>query len=165
MTRSLRIICPILSVGLLAIPLFSSNLLWLGWGLLLFGMLWVAAFLLHWGWFKTVALFMMFAIGALELLFNFPPTLPILGGIFALCSWDLYGFYDHLREAAPEDDVIGLEWRHLLRLGSVVLIGGSLAIGALKFHLRPMFGVEIVLMFLAVWGFGRVVHWMLTRDQ
>jgi len=164
MTRFLRFACPILSAGLLAAGYFLSGLNWPAVGLLAFGILWIMGLALRWDWVPPLGLFAAFGSAAFGLFLDLPPGLLISGALFALLAWDLAEFYLRLKKASPEDDIAGLERRHLTRLGILALIGGGLSAFALTLHLTPSFGWIVILMFFAVWGIGRMVDWLLKKE-
>jgi len=165
MTRFLRFVCPILSVGLLAAGYFLSGLDWPAVGLLVVGVLWIVGLALRWDWVSPLGMFAAFGAAALGLFLDLSPVLLISGALFALLAWDLAEFSIRLRLASPEDDVATLEKSHLLRLVAVVLAGGLLSAFALSLRLKPSFEWTIILMFFAVWGIGRVVDWLLTKQS
>ena len=164
MTRFLRFICPILSVGLLAVGYFLLGLVWPTVGLLVFGILWIVGLALHWDWIPPLGLFAVFGAAALGLFLDPSPVFFIPAALCALLAWDLAGFHRRLRLASPDDDTAALEKRHLSRLVIVVLAGGGLSTFALTFHMRPSFGWVVILMFFTVWGIGRMVNWLLSRE-
>jgi len=188
MTRILRFVCPILSVGLLAAGYFLIGLGWPGVGLLVFGILWIVGLALSWDWIPPLGLFAAFGAAALGLFLDPSaglraslPTGPysllgtgdpgrsvvflIPGALFSLLAWDLAEFYIRLRLASPDDDIAGLERRHLSRLVVLALAGGGLSAFALTLHLKPSFEWIVILMFFTVWGIGRMVDWLLKKES
>jgi hypothetical protein len=165
MTRFLRFVCPVLSVGLLAAGHFRSGLDWSAAGLLVFGILWIVGLALRWGWIPPLGMFVAFGVAAAGLFLDPLPVFLVFGALFALLAWDLAEFYLRLRLASPEDDIAALEKPHLLRLCVLVLAGGVLSAFALMLHLKPSFEWMVVLMVFAVWGVGRMVYWLLNKES
>jgi hypothetical protein len=164
MTRFLRFICPILSVGLLAVRYFLLGLVWPAVGLLVFGILWIVGLALRWDWFPTLGLFAAFGAAAFGFFLDPSPVFFLPAALCALLAWDLAEFYKRLRLASPEDDTDVLEKRHLSRLVVLVLAGGGLSAAALTLHLKPSFEWVVFLMFFTIWGIGRMVNWLLSRE-
>jgi hypothetical protein len=164
MTRSLRFVFPILSVGFLAAGYLMAGLPWPGLGMLAFGVLWIVALALRWDWFPTLALFVTFGAAAFGLFLGLSPVVFIPGALIALAAWDLAGFHVRLQLADAEDDLAPLEKRHLLRLAGLIVTGGMLSAFALSLHVSPSFEWVVVLVFVAIWGIGRVVSRLLKKD-
>jgi hypothetical protein len=163
----------------------------LGWaavGLLIFGILWFVGLALRWDWVPLLALFTAFGAAALGLFLDpsaglrvsvltgpysllgigdlgHSAVVLIPGALFALLAWDLAEFHFRLRLASPEDDIGGLERRHLSRLAVLALAGGGLSAFALTQHFKPSFGLVVILMVLSVWGIGRMVDWLLKEES
>lgn len=186
MTRFLCFACPILSVGFLAAGNFLIGFGWPAVGLLVIGILWIVGLALSWDWIPPLGLFAAFGAAALGLFLDpsaglraslgvgpnallgtgdpgRPAVLLISGAIFALLAWDLAEFDFRLRLASPDDDTVGLERHHLLRLAILTLVGGGLSAFALTIHLKPSFEWMVILMFFTVWGIGRMVDWLLKK--
>jgi hypothetical protein len=165
MTRFLRFVCPILSVGLLSGGYFLGGLDWPAVGLLVFGVLWIVGLALRWDWVSPLGMFAAFGAAAIGLVLDLSPVFLSSAALCALLAWDLAEFSIRLRLASSEDDVATLEKRHLLRLGAVVLAGGVLNAIALTLRLKPSFEWIVILMFFAVWGIGRMVDWLLKKQS
>jgi hypothetical protein len=163
MTRILRFICSVLSIGLLATGYFRSGLRWPALGLLVFGIMWIVGLALLWDWIQFLGLFISYGAAALGLFLELTPVFLISAALFALLAWDLAGFYLRLSLASPEDDLAGLERRHLSRLVALALAGGGLSAFALNLHLKPLFEWMVILILFAVWGIGRIVDWLLKK--
>jgi hypothetical protein len=87
----------------------------------------------------------------------------LAASLAGLAAWDLAAFARRLLRAAPEDDVRGLERKHLARLGVVALAGLALCLAALYLPAKVSFGWALVLVLVGVWGAGRVVGWLLRN--
>lgn len=165
MTRILRFVCLILSVGLLAAGYFLSGMDWPSAGLLVFGIIWIVGLALHWDWIPLVGLFAIFGAAAIGLFLGLSLVFLISAALFALLAWDLAEFHIRLRLASPEDDTTGLERSHLTRLIALALAGGGLSAFALTLHLKPSFEWMVILMFFTVWGISRMVDWLLKKGS
>jgi len=164
MTRILRYVCPILSVGLLGSGYFLGGLRWPAVGLIVFGIIWVSGLLFHWDWIHPLGLFAASGVAAFGLFMDPSPVFLISGALLGLLAWDLSEFHNRLRMASPEDDTASLEKRHLLRLFAIALVGGCLCTFALIIHLNPSFEWMVILVFFTVWGIGRMVDWLLKNS-
>ena len=165
MTRILRFVFPILSIGLQAAGYYSSSLVWPALGLLFFGVLWLVGLALRRDCVLPIGLFVAFGVAAIGLFLDLSTPLMIFSAIFALLAWDLGEFHTRLRKASPEDDISRLERTHLLRLILLALAGGTLSALSLSLRFTPSFEWLVILMFFAVWGIGRVVNWLLNRES
>jgi len=163
MTRILRFVCPILSVGFLAAGYFLNGLVWPAVGLLLFGVLWIVGLALCWTWVPPLGLYAAFGAAVFGLFQDLTAAFLIIASLLALLAWDLAEFFMRLKRGSPEDDTPTLEKRHLVRLALPVLAGGSLIAFTLTLHLKPTFEWMVILMFFAVWGIGRMVDRLLTK--
>jgi hypothetical protein len=164
MTRLLRYICPILSVGLLAFAYFLAGLRWPVMGLLVFGGVWIIGLALSWAWVPPLALFATFGAAALGFIMDLSPLFLIPAAILALLAWDLAGFHALLCLASPDDDTSGLERRHLGRVFAIALLGGILAAFALILHFKLSFEWIILLVLFTVWGIGQVLGRLLNKE-
>ncbi len=164
MTRALRLICPLISVGFLATGFYQGGLTWFAAFLLLIGILWMIGLLLHWTWVSPFGLLAANAAAALGLFLHLSPIFFIPAATFALLVWDLAGFYDRLSLASPDDDILSLERRHLGRLSALAL--GALCLSALvlSFRLKAPFEWLVILVFFTVWAIGNVVGWLLKTE-
>jgi hypothetical protein len=164
MTRILRFVCPILSVGLLASGYFLSGLGWPAVGSLVFGVFWIIGLAFRWDWVPLLGLFTACGAAAFGLFLDPSPVFLIPAAIFALLAWDLAEFHIRMRKGSPENDIATLEKRHLSRLVALALVGGGLSVFALILHLKPSFEWMIILMFFTVWGIGQMVNWLLKKE-
>jgi hypothetical protein len=164
-TRFIRFVAPILSVGLLAAGYFLSGLVWPVVGLLVLGVFWIVGLAFRWDWVPLLGLFAAFGSATLGLFIDISPVFLISASIFALLAWDLAEFHKRLRKGSPEDDLAALEKRHFLRVAALALAGGLLSAFALTLHLKPSFEWMVILMLFAVWGISRMVDWLLKKGS
>lgn len=164
MTRLLRLLFPVLSVGLLASAYFLAGLRWPAMGVLVFGGLWMIGLALHWPWVPPVALFAAFGAAALGFIMDLSPVFLLPAAILGLLAWDLAGFHALLCLASTDDDTSRLERRHLGRVFAIALLGAGLAALALTIHLKLYFEWMILLVFFTVWGIGQVLGRLLKKQ-
>jgi hypothetical protein len=125
---------------------------------LLLGVLWLAA---HWRkvyWFSVAGLFITIMGAAYGVWRELPAIWMLLGALGGLLGWDLSDFAMRLSYAAPTDDIVGMERRHLERVGIVAGLGFGLALLSLFIHIQRLaFEVAVGLVLLAALGLTRLV--------
>ena len=125
---------------------------------ILLGVLWLLAHWRKYYWFSSVALFAILIAAAFGVWVEFPTIWMLLGALGGLLGWDLSDFARRLNYAAGTDDIVGLERRHLARVGIVAVLGFGLALLSLYVHInRLAFEVAVGLVLLAVLGLTRLV--------
>jgi hypothetical protein len=164
MTRFLRFIFPALSVGFLVTGYFLIGIRWPVVGLIVLGSFWIIGLVLRWEWVSSLGLFLVFGAATFGVFLDLSTELLLSAAIFALMAWDLAEFKILLRKASTEDDIAGLERSHLLRLTEVCLTGGILAAIALRLHFKLSFELVVILMLISIWGVGRMVNWLLSKE-
>jgi hypothetical protein len=165
MTRLLRFVFLLLSVGLLAVGYFLSNLVWPAVGLCIFGVLWMVGLALRWDWISPFGLFLVFGAAVVGSYQGLSTLLIILAAISALLAWDLAEFHIRLRMASSEDNLSRLERSHLVRLFLLALVGGALCAIALNLHLKSSFEWLVILMFFVVWGMAQMVNRLIKKEE
>lgn len=124
----------------------------------LLGILWLVAHWRKYYWFSSLALFIIIAAAAFGVWVEFPIIWMLLGALGGLLGWDLSDFARRLSYAASTDDVAGMEYRHLARVGIVAALGFGLALLSLYIRInRLAFEVAVLLVLLAVLGLTRLV--------
>lgn len=124
----------------------------------LLGILWLLAHWRKYYWFSSVALFVIIIAAAFGVWVEFPTIWMLLGALGGLLGWDLSDFARRLSYAASTDDIVGMERRHLARVGIVAALGFGLALLSLYVHIRRLaFEVAVGLVLLAVLGLTRLV--------
>lgn len=133
---------------------FSEYALWI----VLMGSVWVLA---HWRrlyWFSSVAMLLMLFAAGFGVWQNFSLMWMFLGALGGLLGWDLSDFTRRLRFAAPTDDIVGMERRHLARVGVVAAMGLGLAYISNALQIRRLaFEVAVGLILLTALGLTRLV--------
>ena len=129
----------------------------------LFGALWLFAKWRGWKWASPLALLIVIGSAAYGLWIEVPFGWMMFAAVGGLLAWDLDDFLRRLRYAAPSDDVVGMERRHLARVGIVAVLGGLL--GFIVFVVRIQLPFEVVagLVILAVLGLTRLLT-ILRKD-
>jgi len=122
------------------------------------GLLWIIAETRHWRPAAYLGFFLVtLAAGAGEW-FRLPSGPLLLSVGLALAAWDLSDFSRRVVLASKEDDILGLERRHLARLGLVLGIGVGLSGAALNLHsLRFKFEFAALLALLGAWGLTQLI--------
>ncbi len=124
----------------------------------LLGILWLLAHWRKYYWFSSAALFAMLIAAAFGVWVEFPTIWMLLGALGGLLGWDLSDFARRLSYAAFTDDVVGMERRHLGRVGIVAALGFGLALLSLYIRInRLAFEVAVGLVLLAALGLTRLV--------
>jgi hypothetical protein len=187
MIRALRLIFPVLSIGLLGLGYSFAHLTWPVIAIVLFGVLWVVALTRQWIWIAPLGLFVGFGAAAIGFFLDSSQDLPIslaagstgqfgrgelgpaavlllLGALFAFIAWDLAEFLVRLNLSAEEDDTTRLKSAHLRRLAFVIV--ASIVLGALvlTFQIKLSFEWIVVLMLFSIWGIGRIIHRLLKKQ-
>jgi hypothetical protein len=160
MTRSLLFVGVALAIACLAAAFGLDGYSWPVLVLLLFGLLWVIALFLRWDWFSAIGLFTVYGFTAAGFWLHLSTPLLLAASLAGLCAWDLTALAQRLRRAAKDDDLAGLERKHLARLALVSVAGLALCLGALYLPARLSFGWALLLVLVGVWGAGRVVNWL-----
>ena len=164
MTRFLLYASAVISSILLAAGYLLDGSFLLGIGLFVVGIVWILGLRRRWDWVSPLGLCVAFGGAAWGIYLRVMPALLFFAATFSLVAWDLDHFAARLRLASSEDDVAGMERRHLLRLASVVGIGGGLSAVTMAIRVKTPFELMVVLVFLTVWGIGRVVSWLLQSE-
>jgi len=161
MTTFLLFGSTLFSVGLVAggYSLAGFSLLALLLGAL--GVIWIVGIIRGWKWIPLVGLLSVYGFAAAGFFLGLSGVLMFVGALLGLSAWDLSDFSARLKLAAEEDDVPSLERRHMLRLMLVLLPGAALVAVSLIVHIRISFEWMVVLILVAVWGFGRMVAQLL----
>jgi len=133
---------------------FSDPARWL----VLLGIAWLLAHWRKYYWFSSAALFITIIAAGFGVWSEFPTIWMLLGALGGLLGWDLSDFAMRLSFASPMDDVVGMERRHLGRVGIVAALGFGLALLSLFIHIRRLaFEVAVGLVLLAALGLTRLV--------
>ena len=165
MTRPLLFLCTALAIASLLASFSLAGYSLPALILLPFGLLWILALLRRWEWASAIGLFAVYGFAAAGFWLHLSTPLLLAASLAGLLAWDLAAFSQRLRLAAPEDDVTGLERKHLLHLFVLTLAGLALCLGALHLPAKVTFGWALLLVLVGVWGAGRVVNWLVRNDS
>ena len=184
MIRFLNAVCLLMATSCLAGGYYLAGIVWPAVGILAFGIIWIIALVRKWDWFSLLGLFMTFGVAAFGLFVVSPSgsltgtftlvgaevaaratDLFIFGALFALLVFDLSDLVRRSRLASPEDDIRGIERRHLIRLTLVIVLGGCLVFAALALYLQLAFEWTVVLIFVVILGIGRLVNWFQKKQE
>jgi hypothetical protein len=126
--------------------------------LIALGLFWLVAQWQRWHWVAPVALLVTVVAAAYGIWKEFPAVWMILGALGGLLGWDLSDFWRRLSYASPTDDILGMERRHLERVGIVAVLGAGLALLRVYIHIQRLaFEVAVGLIILAALGLTRLV--------
>ena len=159
MTFLLLVSSIVLSIGSLAWGFSQEGFSSLAVALLIFGLVWSFSQWRGWTWFSSLGLFVVVFFAAIGFWFEFDLGWMIAGVILALVAWDLSEFRQRLRFIAMDDDLRGMERRHLARLSLVTLAGLALVTIALLLQLRFTFEWGVLLVLVILLGLAQVVAW------
>jgi hypothetical protein len=163
-----------------AIALFTSMTLSIGslyWGyvqagletpsrwILVIGIIWMLSQWQHWTWFSSLALFVYVSFAAFGLIMGIDFGWMLAGSIFALFAWDMTDFRRRLRFAAEDDDLAGMEKRHIARLTLLVLFALLLVTTALFVQVKFTFEWGVVLVVVVVFGLIQLVNWFRRQNK
>jgi hypothetical protein len=125
--------------------------------LFLLGAIWLLAKWRNWRWISPLALLIVIGSAAFGLWIEISFGLMMFAAVGGLLAWDLADFSRRLSYAAPSDDVIGMERRHLARVGIVAVLGLLLGFIAFVVRIRLPFEVVVGLVILVVLGLTRLI--------
>jgi len=132
--------------------------------IIFFGAVWLFAVWQRWRWFATAGLILSFAAAALGLWFlNFTPGWMFAGAIGGLLAWDLTYFRERLRFVGSDEERLGMEGRHLVRVAGLALLGFLLASMAMAIKLQFNFQWALLLAVVAILGVIQLVTWFRKR--
>ncbi len=125
---------------------------------ILLGIVWIVSHWRKYYWVSSLAFFLT-VLGAAYGVWNGLPTVwMLLGALGGLLGWDLSDFARRLSYAAPTDDIVGMERRHLARVSVVAALGLGIALLSLVIRInRLAFEVAVGLVLLAALGLTRLV--------
>ena len=124
------------------------------------GALWLFALWRRMPWFSGVGLLGAVIAAAAGLLLDVSAAWMLAGAVFALIAWDLTEFRGRLSDAADEDDLRGIERRHLLRLSFLALGALTLASLGMVARLRVSFEWMLLLVLVTALSLAQFLRWL-----
>jgi hypothetical protein len=132
--------------------------------LVVLGALWFIAQAQRLRWFASLGLLVSVAAAAYGLWLELSAGWMLAGAVGALFAWDLTEFERRVHLADLDDDVSGMERRHLLRLTFVAAAGFLFSLIGMLVRLQFSFEWAAFLAILAALGVTQLVQWM-RRDR
>lgn len=158
MTVIAFILSVILGITSLAVGYFLTGMTDLARGIVLLGVVWMLAHWRKYYWVSSLAFFLILFAAGYGVWNNLRTIWMLLGALGGLLGWDLSDFARRLSYAAPMDDVVGMERRHLARVGVVAGLGFALAALSIVVHINRLpFEVAVGLILIAALGLTRLV--------
>jgi hypothetical protein len=122
-----------------------------------FGLIWLFAEAQRWRWFASLGFLASVAAAGVGLWLNLLLGGMLAGALGALVAWDLSDFLRRLSSVIPEDEVSGLERRHLIRLAIVTAAGLAFSLVGMFVRLRLSFEWAAFLAILSALGVNLLV--------
>ena len=159
MTSLAVVSCVVLGIGSLAWEFGRVGLEPVSIGLTVFGAVWLFSLWRKWDWFSSLSLFVAVFAASIGFWFELNRAWMIAGAVFALFAWDMTEFRRRMRHIAMDDDLRGLERRHIARISLVTLAGLFLVTLALFLQLRFTFEWGVLLVVVIALGIAQLVGW------
>jgi len=149
----------IISTGSLAWALVGAGFVLFARWILVFGAIWLFTQWRGWGWFSSLGLFVAVILSVIGIWFGLSIEWFVSGTIFALFAWDMSDFRNRVRAMVMDDNLRGMERRHLARISLLSLTGLSLA--SIVLLVRGQFTYEwgALLVIVTLLGLGQLVGW------
>jgi hypothetical protein len=145
----------IISAGSLAWGFAKAGFVIFARWILIFGAVWLFAQWRRWGWFSSLGLFFAVFVSVIGFWFGFSLEWLFSGTIFALLAWDMTDFRNRLRLMPKDDEMHGIERRHLARISLLALIGMALASTAMLVRAQFTFEWGILIVIVVLLGLGQ----------
>jgi len=160
MTKTISMLCILFGTAVLFWTYLQAGYWLAASGLTIVGLTWLAAQRRNIAWFSTWGLFIFSIAAAVGILLDLPAFLMILGALSGLMAWDLVAFHQRLSFAAPTDNTMTLERRHLYWLSLAALSGLILSTIAGMIDLQLSFFLTVLLVLIAVMGVVQLFSWL-----
>jgi len=150
----------ILSMGSLAWGFAEEGYVVLSHWMLAFGAIWLLTQWRGWRWVSTVGLFIAILLAVIGVWFGFTPSWMISGVSFALFAWDMTEFRARFHFILGDDEIRGMERRHIARITFIILAELFLVTVILLFRsqFRLEWGAFFVLVILL--SFWQLIAWI-----
>ncbi len=133
--------------------------------ILIIGIIWLFSQWRRWNWFSSPALFIFVSFSAFGLVLGFDFGWMLAGSVFALFAWDMTDFRRRLHFAAVDDDLPGMERRHLARLTLLVFAGLLLVTIALLVQVKFTFEWGVLFVVVAIFGLIQLINWFRRQNK
>lgn len=133
--------------------------------ILIFGLLWLFTQWRGWGWFSSLALFFVILMATIGLWFGFSPGWMFSAAIFALFAWDMTDFHNRMRLMAVDDNIRGMERRHIARVSILSFVGLLLASIAMFLRVQFTFEWGALLVLVILLGLSQLVTWFRKQSK
>jgi len=155
----------ILSVASLAWGYAHAGLdVWGRW-ILIAGAGWLFGLWRRWTWISALGLIASLLSAGLGLVFGLAAAWMFAGAIFGLVAWDLTDFRRRLALAYFEDDLAGMERRHLLRVSLLTMAALILTSIPSIARLQLTFEWMLLLALAAALALTSFVRWLRRSNQ
>jgi hypothetical protein len=133
--------------------------------IVIFGIVWLFTQWQGWDWFSSLGLFFVILLSAFGLWFGFAPGWMFSGAIFALFAWDMTDFRRRMRSSAADDDMRGMERRHIARVSLLSLAGLTLASITMLLRVEFTFEWGALLVLVVLVGLSQLVGWFRRQSK
>ncbi len=149
----------LLSMGAFAWEYTQVGLMPLTGFFLIFCAVWLFSQWRNWDWFSSVGLFVAVFAAAIGFWFEFNTAWMIAGAVFALFAWDMTEFRRRIRHMVIDENIRGMERRHIARVSLIVLAGLLLVTIALLVQVQFTFEWAVLLVIVILLGIAQLVAW------
>jgi hypothetical protein len=160
MSKPIALLCILFSTATLFWSYLQAGYWMAASGFAILGLVWLATQQRQLAWFSSWALFIKSAAAAVGIWLGLSPILMAFAVLNGLLAWDLTAFHQRLCFAAPTDDTLTIERRHLIWLGLAAIIGFLLSTTAGVLDIQLSFFLTLLLAIIAVLGIVRLVSWL-----
>ena len=123
------------------------------------GFLWLFSQWRGWGWFSMFGLFGCVLAAVIGYWFELAFEWMLAGAVFALFAWDMSDFLQRLKWIAVDDDIRGMERRHIARVSLLSIASLLLASAALYWQIRFTFEWGVFLVIVILLGLMQLIGW------
>jgi hypothetical protein len=127
--------------------------------IIILGIVWLVTQWQRWSWFSSVSLFFVILASTIGLWFGFSPGWMFSAAIFALFAWDMTDFHSRIRLMALDDNMRGMERRHIARVSLLSFVGLLLASIAMFLRVQFTFEWGALLVLVILLGLSQLVTW------
>ena len=156
--KTLRLVCPIISVTCLGVG-YATTGLWIAGFVLVFTlMVWLFAIKWSFGFLSSSALVFSVSLAAAGLLTGAMPLLMMLGAALALAGWDVLLWNRSLISNSFSTSLTLIESKHYQSLAAALGLGLLAVVVGRLFRLQIPFGWMVILVILALFSLERIWH-------